>query len=100
MIRTAITTISLAFTVAWFLWSQLHWKILNDRNIELEQRAQFFSTSCTEITKQNNQLTKTNKHYAQQIAIHRRNRPGRKKHFAELKKLVKERNLKFGIGGN
>ena len=99
MIRTIITIFSLSFATAWFLWSQLHWHYLSARNKELENRTQFFATSCEKTIKQNKKLNESNTYLAQQIYIFERERLGRKKYLAQLKKLIKKRNFKYGIGG-
>lgn len=98
MIRTMITIVSLAFTTAVLLWSQLHWHFLEERNTVLVNRLEFFQESCKE-TINNTKLTEQNTNLAQQLYIFERNRPGRKENLAMLKKLIKERNIKYGIGG-
>ena len=99
MIRTMITIVSLAFTTAVLLWSQLHWHFLEERNLVLVKRLEFFQISCKETVKNNKKLTKRTTNLAQQLYIFEKNRPGRKENLATLKKLIKERNIKYGIGG-
>lgn len=100
MIRTGITITSLGFAIVVFLWSQLHWHYLDERNMELEARITLFSAVCPATVERNKKLEKEKIALAQKMSAILRNRPGRKKAFAELKKLIKARNIKFGIGGN
>ena len=100
MMRTGITIFSLAFATAWFLWSQLHWYHLEARNIELERRVQFFVENCRQTNKDNKKIRKQNTFLKTQVVIwEKQKRVGRKKNLATLKKLIKQRNIKFGIGG-
>lgn len=99
MIRTLITIFSLAFATAWFLWSQLHWHHLKARNFELESRVQFFSSSCKETIQRNKKLRVANTYLAESLEAISHNRPGRKKYLVQLKKLIKGRNIEYGIGG-
>lgn len=99
MIRTTITIFSLAFATAWFLWSQLHWHHLKARNVELELRSQFFSSTCKETITRNQKLQTVNTYLAESLEAISHNRPGRKKYLVQLKKLIKDRNIQYGIGG-
>lgn len=100
MIRTLITIIILSFVTAWFLWSQLHWHYLRTRNEVLENRLVFFTVACKETVIQNKKLNAKNAYLAQQVYIFEHKRPRRRKYLAELKKLMKERNIEYGIGSN
>lgn len=99
MIRTAITIFSLAFATAWFAWSQLHWKVLKDRNTVLEQRVTFFSNTCKETVQRNKKLSKTNTYLTESLEAISHNRPGRQEYLVKLKELIKNRNIEYGIGG-
>ena len=99
MIIATIKIISLAFITAVLLWSQLHWHFLEERNAILIKRLEFFQVTCKETISKNNKLTKQNTKLAQQVYIFEKNRPGFKENLAMLKKIIKERNIKYGIGG-
>lgn len=90
----------MSFSLAWFMWAQIHWKFLNDRNAELEKRSEFFASSCANIREEIVIVKKVNRNLAQQVYMNRRKKPGQKKYLRQLTKLIKERNFKYGIWVN
>lgn len=56
MVRTLITILSLASAVAWFLWSQLHWHYLEQRNAELLFRLSSVTSLCIERGKEHEEF--------------------------------------------
>ena len=99
MIRTLITLLSIAFSVAWFLWTQLHWTFLQERNDELMVRLSSVTTICVDSAKRTETLMNERRYLAQQLYIFEQKRTGRKKYLGKLRKLIQKRNVKFGIGG-
>lgn len=99
MIRTSITMISIAFAIAIYINSSIHNHFLEKKNDELYQRVNFFQESCKETIQTNSKLYKRNIKLSMDLNAIQRNRPGRLKNLATLKKAIKKRNKKYGIGG-
>lgn len=100
MVRTIISVVSLTFATIMFFWPQLQVQRLKERNLELVGRVSFFSESCSKAIKKNQSLQKEKTQLSARINAIERNRPGRKKYLIELNYIIKQRNIKYGIGGN
>jgi len=95
-----MTTISLASGLAMLAWSQIRVIALEMQTAELMTRLSSTTSLCLLNKKQEQELLTKNKWLEEQLAVFETSRPGRKKHLAQLKKLLKQRNIEHGIGGN
>ena len=99
MIRTALTTISFAFGISMFLWSQVRVTANQVRSSELMARLSSVTSMCVIDKKREAELIAETKDLKEQLWYFK-NVSFNKKHYADLKKIIKQRNIDFGISGN
>ena len=99
MIRTATTIISLAFATAVFVWSQIHWTLIEKKNTELLDNLSSITSTCSGFPREFRDIINENEQMKVQVESIIRNRLGRKENLAKLQKLIKGRNKQYGIGG-
>jgi len=94
-----LTTISFAFGIAMFLWSQIRVIASEARSDELLARLSSTTSMCVKDMGREEQLLAEMKDLKEQLWYFK-NVNFDKKHYADFKKIIRQRNIDFGIGGN
>lgn len=99
MVKTGITIISVALMIANSFQYKVRVKEMEKRNTELLSRLSSVTSMCVREKNIKANMTAKIKRLKKQLEVIKFHRPGSKERLSKLKKLLKERNNKFGIGG-
>lgn len=87
----------IAVLTAFSIYFYVKYRAISSRNTELENRVTSVLGMCSTVNDSYNRVLKERKNLESQVDQIRPNNPYE---AAKLKMLIKQRNLKYGIGGN
>lgn len=96
---TLFSFISICASCAILIYSNVHWHFLNNLNLKLKLQLQDTHIELIKLAKKYNHSHEDRKWLTKQVWI----LSGGENHLkyrTQLKKLIKERNIKYGIGGD